>query len=444
MARDMETPAAARDALNRFANARLGLFVHFGLFSVLGRGEWALNREAIAPNDYRSLAERFDPKAFDAEALADMAARAGCRYVCFTTMHHEGFALYDSEVNPFNSVKASPCGRDLVNELVQACRSRGLGVHLYHSLNQWLTPPGVPHAAEAMESDAAQEAFVGYTHERLRELVTRFNPIDCLWYDGTWPFDAEGWRAVPMNEMLRSIQPHLMFNGRNGLPGDFATPEQHLSAPASVVAAGAPWEACVTHNRNWGYHAGDRHFKSTADVIDMLIEVAAGAGNLLLNVGPDGDGRLPVPTATMLEEVGDWLNRHGEAIYASDPFSGGEPGQGDGAGRGDWCHHGRMTVKDRTLYLHLFNWPGRTFSIAGLDARVRSCRLLAADDHVQFTQTPIGSRSRVTFDNLPNQPPHEIGGVLAIECDRPPTMYLTGGLRQPSVAHPRYDPVAVH
>ena len=421
----------ATSALRRFADARLGLFVHFGLFSLLGRGEWAMNREAISPEAYVTLAERFNPLDFDADALADLAVRAGCRYLCFTTMHHEGFALYDSQVNPFNSVRLGP-KRDLVAEVVDACRGRGLGVHLYHSLNQWITPEGVPHGSEALESEAARHAFVGFAHTRLRELVTRFDPIDCVWYDGWWPFDAEGWLATEMNAMLREIQPHLMFNGRNGLPGDFATPEQHLQAPVPY----RPWEACITHNRNWGYHAGDTHFKPTAEVIDMLTEIAAGAGNLLINVGPDGNGRLPQPTVAMLGELGDWLSLHGRAIYASEPFSGGEPAQGAGAGRGDWFHHGRMTAWGRNLYLHLFNWPGPKFSIAGLDAAVTACRCLTTGNAVEFEQ----QGGRITFTGLPSLPPHRFGGVLAVECDRPPTMYLTGGPRTPTVPHPRYDP----
>ena len=427
-------PASARKEayLRQFADARLGLFVHFGLFSLLGRGEWALNREAIPPEDYRELAARFDPVYFDAQALADLAVRAGCRYLCFTTMHHEGFALYGSAVNPFNSVRAAPCRRDLVAEVVEACRTRGLGVHLYHSLNQWITPDGIPHGAEAVGSVEARDSFVGFAHERIRELLTLFNPIDCLWYDGWWPFDAKGWRAEQMNAMARSIQPHLIFNGRNGLTGDFATPEQHLDAPRPW----RPWEACVTHNRNWGYHGGDTHFKPTAEVIDLLTTVAAGAGNLLLNVGPNSTGRLPRPTVTMLEEVGRWLDPHGEAIYGSEPFSGGEPAQGGGAGRGDWFHHGRMTARGQTLYLHLFNWPGSTFSIAGLNADATACRCLTTGNDVAFTQ----QGGRVTFTGLSPHAPQSFGGVLAVDCDGPPNMYLTGGSRVPAVPHPRYDP----
>lgn len=414
--------------LNEFAGARFGLFVHFGLYSMLARGEWVLNREQIPLQEYQALADRFDPVNFDADELVSMAKNAGAKYLVFTTMHHEGFALYDSQVNPFNSVRRG-CKRDLVAEVVEACRRRQMRIHLYHSLNQWMH---APDGVDGLEDPAKRKQFVDFAHARLRELVTRFNPIDCLWYDGWWPFDAEGWRAEEMNAMVRSIQPHILFNGRNCLSGDFATPEQHLSAPSPY----RPWEACVTHNQSWGFHQGDQRWKSTAEIIDMITQVASGAGNLLLNVGPDGRGAIPAASRKMLAEVGEWLRINGEAIYNTEPLTVNAQLRGDH--RGDWMHHGRYTTRGQTLYLHLLRWPGETFSIAGLEARVLRARCLATNEPVTFMQTD----SRVTFSGLPGTPPHPLGCVVALELDRPAMLYLTGGLRIPKVKHPRYDPVA--
>lgn len=219
-----------------FVRARFGLFIHYGLYSLLGRGEWVRNREQIPPEEYTALANQFTAERFDADALADLAVRAGMRYVCFTTMHHDGFRLYDTRLSAFRS------RRDLTGELVAACRRRGLRIALYHSLNNWHDQPD---AVAALEDAASRETFLANTFARLRELVTRYNPIDVLWYDGWWPFDAQGWRATEMNEMVRRIQPHILFNGRNGLPGDFATPEGHLTAPRPW----RPWEACIPHNQ---------------------------------------------------------------------------------------------------------------------------------------------------------------------------------------------------
>ena len=224
---------------NWFTEARYGLFIHYGLYSLLGRGEWVLNREQIPLSEYRPLAASFTAEKFDAGAICNLAVRAGMRYVVLTTMHHEGYRLYPTALSEFCS------RRDLVGELVVAARARGLRVGLYHSLNNWSDQPD---AVTALEDKRAYEAFIGKTHARLREIVTRYNPIDLLWYDGWWPFNAAGWRAEEMNKMVRAIQPHILFNGRNGLPGDFATPEGHLTAPRPW----RPWEACLTLNDSWG------------------------------------------------------------------------------------------------------------------------------------------------------------------------------------------------
>ena len=413
--------------LNDFWRARLGVFVHFGLYSLLGRGEWALNKEQIPVEDYKALADRFDPVEFDADDLARRAKAAGARYLTFTTMHHDGYALYDSAVNPFNSVKRGP-GRDLVGEVVEACRKHGLRVHLYHSLNHWTTEPD---GADALENEQAKKQFVDFAHERIRELVTRYNPIDCLWYDGWWPFDREGWRATEMNEMVRSIQPHMIFNGRNGLPGDFSTPEQHLGKPDP----NRPWEACMTHNNHWGYHRGDTRFKSTTEVLEMLSSVASGAGNLLINVGPDGRGAIPRQSARMLHELGQWLKLHEEALFDTEPITLDPLTRGDH--RGDWTSHGQYTVRGHTLYVHLLSWPGPEFSVGGLEVNAKSITCLT-DPAVPVRMHQEGRRLHIT--GLPGAPPHPEGGVLKVECDGPPVLYMTGGLRVPSVTHPRYDP----
>lgn len=416
-----------QDNIDHFAGLRFGMFVHFGLYSMLGRGEWVLNREQLPVDDYTALADQFDPVDFDADKLVQLAVTAGAKYLTFTTMHHDGFALYDSAVNPFNSARRG-CRRDLVQEVVQTCRRYGMRIHLYHSLNNWTASPS---AVDALESPAAYDTFIKNTHERLRELVTLFNPIDCLWYDGWWPFNAQGWQSQTMNDMVRDIQPHIIFNGRNGLPGDFATPEQHLSAPAQW----RPWEACVTHNNSWGYHAGDHGWKPIYQVIDMIVQVAAGAGNLLLNVGPDGTGTVPAQSRHMLEQVGQFMRVCGEGIYDSERFTLDLRERGDH--RSDFTHHGRYTAKGNRLYIHLMRWPGTSFAIAGAEMNVTGARLAGSDTEVTVRQ----HGTRVQFDGLPDSPANDFGDMLIVECDGPPSLYNTAGIRVPDVPHPRYDPV---
>jgi alpha-L-fucosidase len=414
--------------LMNFGELRYGLFIHYGLYSLLGRGEWAWNREEIPAADYGALADRFTAEKFDANELCDLAVRAGMRYVVLTTMHHEGFRLYDTALSDFNTKKTAS-RRDLVAELVVAARKRGLRIGLYHSLNNWHDQPD---PVVALEDKAAYAKFIDATFARIRELVTKFNPIDVLWYDGWWPFNAEGWQAERMNAMVREIQPQILFNGRNGLPGDFATPEGHMGAPQPW----RPWEACMTLNNSWGFHAGDNEWKTPGQVVDLLTSAAQGRGNLLLNIGPRGDGSVPKESVKVLETVGGWLRRSGdEAIYGSELFT--FDLQERGQHRGDWSFHGPFTVKENNLYWLIRRWSGGELTLGGLQAKVRCVQLLGeAGRAVSFRQ----EGTKVILSGLPDMPPDPLCPVFRIECDRPPSLYQCGGLRIPKVSHPHYDP----
>ena len=414
--------------LDWFVKARFGLFVHYGLYSLLERGEWVLNRERIALDEYQKLAKDFTAENFDADAICDLALETGMKYVNLTTMHHDGFRLYDTELSDFNSVNA--CGRDLVAEFVEAARKRDLKVALYHSLNNWMDQPD---AVAALEDQAAYEEFITKTHQRIRELVTRFNPIDVLWYDGWWPFNADQWQSEKMNEMVLGIQPHILFNGRNCLPGDFATPEGHMSAPTPW----RPWEACITFNENWGYHVGDHNWKSPEHIVGLLAKAAAGKGNLLFNIGPKGDGSIPQQSADILKAVGQWLKRNGKCVFDTDLFTFDlqlrEPHH-----RADWSHQGPFTAKGNCLYHIVRYWPGEVSTIGGIQTKVKRVSLLGSGEEFPFQQ----SDDRLVIRNLPTEPPDPVSPVLQIECDSPPEIYLAGGMRIPNAPHPMYDPVA--
>ena len=410
-----------------FTEARYGLFIHYGLYSLLERGEWVWNREEIPLEEYKSLASRFTAKDFDADQLCHMAVDAGTRYVVLTTMHHEGFRLYPTELSGFHIGNSGATGRDLVAETIAAARKHGLKVGLYHSLNNWYDQPD---AVAALEDPAAYEKFITATHGRIRELVTRYNPIDILWYDGWWPFNAEGWQAEKMNAMVREIQPHILFNGRNGLPGDFATPEQHLSAPSPW----RPWEACVTMNESWSYHAGDHEWKTEGQILDLLTRCAQGNGNLLLNIGLMPGGTMPEPCTRVLHRVGEWLRKNGEAIYGTELFRFNLQERGDH--RGDWNFHGPLTVGGNSLYWLLRRRPGDKATLGGLHSEVLSVSRLDNGKSLPFSQ----SGTRLQIENVP---PTDITGLwpaLKIECAGPPVLYQTGGLRIPKVPHPHYDP----
>ena len=405
---------------NWFSSLRYGMFVHYGLYSQLGRAEWVLNREQIPLREYSALAENFHPDHFDADAICDLALRAGMRYIVFTTMHHDGFCLYDSALTNFNSVQS--CGRDLTAEIVEAARKRNLKIGLYHSLNNWMDQPD---GVAALENEADYQTYIHNTFERIRELMEKFNAVDILWYDAPWPFDAAGWQAEKMDAMVRAIQPQILINGRNGLPGDFATPEGHVAYPEPW----RPWEACLTLNNSWGFSAGDEDWKTTNQVLDLLAMCATGNGNLLLNIGPRGDGSVPEGSTCVLEEIGVWLQKNGEAMYDVEPFINSEKGKG----RGDFCSHGHFTVKGNNLYVLVRRWPGEVLTIAGLQCRVQSARLLGVEREYFFEQ----QNGRVQVMGLPQNAP-DLCPVLRLECDGPPVMYLCGGMTTPRVSHPHY------
>jgi len=404
------------------------MFIHYGLYSLLERGEWVLNREQIPLEEYRRLAQKFTAERFDAGAICDLAVRSGMRYMALTTMHHDGFRLYDSALSDFTTIKTA-ARRDLVGEFVSAARARGLRIALYHSLNDWMDQPD---AVAAMEDKAAYEVFMRKTFERIKELVVRYNPIDVLWYDGWWPFNAEGWRAEEMNAMVRAIQPDILFNGRNGLPGDFATPEGHLGAPRPW----RPWEASMTLNNSWGFHRGDHNWKTPGQIVDMLAACAQGCGNLLLNTGPRGDGSVPAESVRVFETVGAWLKRGAEeAIFGTEPFT--YNLRERGTHRGDWSNVGPMTAKGKALYLLARRWPGESLTLAGLECRVTAATLLGSGQKkLTFTQ----SGGRLMLKGLPAEPPDPVCPVIRFDCDAPPSVYLTGGMRVPKVEHPHYDP----
>jgi alpha-L-fucosidase len=231
--------------------------------------------------------------------------------------------------------------------------------------------------------------------------------------------------------MVRAIQPHILFNGRNGLPGDFATPEGHLGSPNPW----RPWEACITLNDSWGYNDGDSNWKSPGAVVDMLATCAAGRGNLLLNIGPRGDGSVPQASADVITEVGSWLQKNGDCIFDTDRFVYSLTEQGaPGENRSDWCHHGPYTARGNDLFLLLRRPPQGDITLGGVQAQVQRVEQLHNGSACRFVQE--GGRVTVALADPATSP----ATVLRYVCDRPPVVRLCGGLRTPRVAHPPYDP----
>jgi len=395
--------------LEWFSQARFGLFIHWGLYSLLGRGEWAMFFERIPKEEYARLAERFVPERFDPDAWAALAVRAGMRYAVFTTRHHDGFCLFDSWVSDFTSVK-SAAKRDFVAEYVSACRRHGLRVGFYYSLLDWrfpgyFDPNGNPESAREMVAQA---------HAQVRELMTNYGKIDYLFYDGEWvpdipyhrtlaestkesPAIAEFWNSVELNKMVRKLQPEIVINNRSGLSEDVDTPEQYV-VPSSP---GRLWESCMTIGEFWGYHKGENEFKSPARLIRLLATSVSGGGNFLLNVGPKPDGTVQEEFVERLEEVGRWLSVNGQSIYNC-----GRAPEGTNA-----RYLGCLTAAGKTVYFHIHAWPGEEAVFVSEKVRFSSARLLSDGTPLRVRHEGNG---RVILSGLPERPPDPRATVIAL------------------------------
>jgi alpha-L-fucosidase len=376
-------------------DAKFGMFIHWGLYSVRGRHEWAMENEAIPLGEYEPLAKRFNPKPNAARDWAALAKRAGQKYMVMTTKHHEGFCLFDTATTTYCAPKQA-AGRDLVREYVEAARAEGLRVGFYYSLMDWHHRDG----ARCAQDEAARRRFVDYIHTHVRELMSNYGKVDVLWYDVAWPLDAKGWESEKMNAMVFSLQPDIIVNNRNKLPGDFSTPEQRIEA----AEGGKAWESCMTMNASWGYQAADDEWKTPRTIVRNLISCARDGGNYLLNIGPRGDGSVPEESVRILENVGAWMSRNGDTIYGSDRC---QPRRSS---------YASFTRRGNTLYMHVHFWPGEHVSIAGLLVPVKSARLLPSGQNVRFEQ----DRLRVKLTGLPAAAPDQPVSTLAIECEGEP------------------------
>jgi alpha-L-fucosidase len=375
--------------------ARFGMFIHWGLYSVLGRHEWVMENEGIPVSDYEQLAKRFQPQPNAARAWAKLAKQAGQKYMVMTSKHHEGFCNFDTKLTNYCAPKQGP-GRDLLREYVEAARAEGLRFGFYYSLMDWHHPDG----ALCATNEDARKRFVEYTHGLIRELLTNYGKVDVLWYDVSWPLDARGWESERMNKMVFDLQPDIIVNNRNALPGDFSTPEQKIVADQP----GRAWESCMTLNESWGYHHADDAWKTPKTIVRNIVSCAHDAGNYLLNIGPKPDGSVPEESVRALQEVGQWTSRNAESIHTQDRC---QPHRSNYAG---------FTRKGNTLYMHVYFWPGETVSLSGLKTGVKSARLLANGQQVKFQQ----DRFRVRFTGLPNEAPDHPVTTIAVDCESEP------------------------
>lgn len=415
-------------------DARFGIFVHWGLYSGLA-GEWdgeslgssgnmelAQHRAQVDTDTYAEQAiPLFKPKPGFAAEWARLAKEAGCKYLVFTTKHCEGFALHDSKVSDFDA--GSVLNRDLVREIVEACRAEGLKVGFYYAVIDWhhdqfayANSEQIPHPLRGQpypNGTRNHQEYIEYLHKQAEELVTGYGPIDILWWDYSLEdFQGEqAWDAFRLIDMVQQHQPSIVMNnrlfrrpeaGHSGTKqisaaskidpkyGDFMTPEQHVP---DTGMAGVDWETCMTMNTTWGYSKHDHNWKSTEQLLHTLIDVASKGGNFLLNVGPMADGTIPRESVEPLQDIGKWLKVNGEAIYGTNASPIAAP---------EW---GRITAKPEQglLYLHVFDWP-KNGRLKLDDLPGQYSKPMVLDGQQQFPILDDGSKMTLDLSKVKQDP----------------------------------------
>ena len=371
-----------------FDTARFGMFIHWGLSSVRGwelswpmvGGNFALPHcQNVAITDYYASADSFDPTHYDPREWARLAKRLGMQYAVLTTKHHDGFALFDTRLSSF-SVMQAPYGKDIVRAWADAFRAEGLRLGVYFSLSDWHHPDYPPFTeafkpynfANLPQPTPEQWArYLDVLFGQVRELLSNYGRLDVIWFDGQWErIPADRWKPDELRALIKSLQPEILINDRLPECGDFDTPEQFI--PPQPLAR--PWETCMTINESWGYNPSDTHYKSPRQLVHALCEVAGKGGNLLLNLGPMGDGRLPAEQLERVEPVAGWMAAHGESIVGTMP--GLEP----------WQFYGPSTRRGDRLYLHLLMRPYETVCVRGVPIkRIRSVQALATGQALPYT-----------------------------------------------------------
>jgi alpha-L-fucosidase len=348
-----------------FPAAKLGIFIHWGIYAVDGVTEsWSFFSGQVSREDYMKQLPGFTASRFDARQWSELFAEAGARYAVLTAKHHDGYALWPTEQSALRNE------RDLVGEYMEAMRERGIRACLYFSHLDWTHPDYATvgtgdnrfaYPPPGQEDPAAWERFLSFHRAQLRELQERYSP-ELFWFDGDWERDAETWRMTELREELLTRRPSLVINGRMQGYGDYATPEQGVP----IEPPAGPWELCLTINDSWGFQHRDTNHKSLRQIVRIFAETIGGGGNLLLDVGPREDGTITDEQAERLRGLGAWIRPHAEAIY--DTGRGLPPGHFNGAST--------LSADRRKLYLFVFDRPNEFVVLRGVRNKVLGVRTL--------------------------------------------------------------------
>ena len=415
-----ETTEAKAARMEWFSQAKLGIFIHWGIYS---RGDWseswAFHNGVVSMEDYFAQEADFTAAHYDPAAWVQLIRESGARYTVITSKHHDGFALCDTKAGEVSAVKSSAAGKDVLTPFVEEVRKQGgLKLGLYYSLIDWPREdyPNVFRAGPARydirKEPERWQHFLSFNSAQLRELSQAYNP-DLYWFDGDWEFSSEEWDAPGIVRMLREYNPAVVINSRIAGNGDYDTPE--LGVP--VVRPQSPWwETCMTINDSWGFRKKDRDYKSPDTVLRMLVDCMSLGGNLLLDIGPRADGTIPQEQIDMLHELGRWTSKHAEAVY---PTRAGIPA-------GHVQAYTTLNKAGDILYLYFPYAPNESIEIKGLKSRIKKVRVVGTDEELPwklYNDIDWSAAPGVCYISVPAHVLDPRMTVLAVEMESPVTLY---------------------
>ncbi len=405
-----ESEAEKLKRMKWFSDAKLGIFIHWGIYAVNGIDEsWSFYNGYIGYPDYMKQLKGFTASRYDADSWADLIKESGARYAVLTSKHHDGVALWNSRAGDLTVVKKTPAARDLITPYCEALRKRGIKAGLYYSLLDWSHPdyPNFTKSEKRYAEDQARwDRFTAFNHAQIKEIIRNFDP-DLWWFDGDWEQSAEKWKAGEIRSMIFEANPYAIINSRLQGYGDYATPEQGLPA---TKPADRYWELCMTINDSWGYQQNDRNFKTPAQIIWIFSECLSKGGNLLLDIGPKADGTIPEEEVAVLKTLGKWTSKHSEAIY------------GTNAGLPAGYFHGPSTISSDSTMIYLFvsGDPRGQVMLEGVRNRIN--RIYVVGNGIKLTWKEYlkpywSSNAGLIFIDVPEAVLDEHLTVLAVVLD---------------------------
>ena len=399
--KDQETKLTKEERLEWFKDAKLGIFIHWGYYGVKGIGEsWSMYHKKISYEDYMSQGKGFTAEKYNPEDWAKLFKKVGARYAVLTTKHHDGVALWDTELSKLNVKEKTPAKRNLVKPFVEALRNQDLKVGLYYSLCDWSHPdyavvfprPNTKkeYPQKGQESLSKWQRFVKFYKGQLKELRDAYHP-DLYWIDGDWEKSSEQWRAQSLKDSLLAWNPKTIVNSRLKTYGDYSTPEQGIP----VVRPKGAWEFCMTMNDSWGYYPTDTNYKPVSQIIRTFVEVIASGGNLLLNIGPKPDGTIAKEQEVRLLALGDWIKKHEKAVFDTKA----------GLPYGHFYGPTLLSKDESKIYLCLFDTPKNYISLKGIQNKVKSIKVVGNNQQLSFERN-----GGAAWNNIP--------GILRIEIPK--------------------------